>query len=193
MDPDAPSARSEPLSEPRNATKATVRLVPRDGTQAVEKSIGHLSWAARTFVAGPLLRREARALAALAGLPGVPRLLASTPTSLVMERMPGDTLFARRKKGMSPETAADLERLLAALHARGFAHGDIGRRDVLVAADGTVRLVDFATAVGPGLPPFLWRLLLPLWRRRDRSRSGKLIRRYRRRWDKRQAARAAKR
>jgi RIO-like serine/threonine protein kinase len=141
----------------------------------------------RRLLGGFLLRREGRVLAMLRGVAGVPNLVATTPTSLVVDWLPGDTLFQRRKTGMSPETATRLVALLADLHARGFAHGDIGRRDVLVAPDGSVSLVDFATAVGPGAPPLLWRVLAPWWRRRDAARLAKLIRRYRRRWDARVA------
>jgi hypothetical protein len=47
--------------------------------------------------------------------------------------------------------------------------------------------------VGPGCPPLLWRLLLPVWKRRDKTRIGKMIRRYRRRWDKRMNAKAERR
>ncbi len=183
MSSDAPQAAGRPLGEPRNLTKADVLLVRRQGADVVVKTIANSSWLARLCFAGAMLRHEGRVLARLAGTAGVPRLIEATPSSLVLERLPGETLFERRKRGMSAETAASLERLVADLHARGFAHGDIGRRDVLVAADGSARLVDFATAIGPGAPPVLWRALLPLWRLRDRARVRKLVRRYRRRWD----------
>jgi RIO-like serine/threonine protein kinase len=178
----------EPLSPARNGTKAEVFLEERGGHRVVVKTIARRRGIARA-VAAFLLHREARMLRRVAGSPGVPALLEATDDSLVLEWKQGDTLFARRKSGVSPETGARIEEVVAALHARGFAHGDIGRRDVLVAADGSVALLDFATAVGAGCPPLLGRVLLPLWKRRDRARIAKMLRRYRRRWDKRAAER----
>jgi RIO-like serine/threonine protein kinase len=193
MTPEASSpVDGELLAEARNETKAEVFLVQRDGRNVVVKTIARRRGFAR-FVAGILLRREGRMLRRIAGAPGVPALIEETDDSLVLEWKEGDTLFKRRKLGVSPETGERIEALIAGLHARGFAHGDIGRRDVLVASDGSVALVDFATAVGRGSPPLLGSLLLPLWKRRDRASIAKLLRRYRRRWDRRIAARDERR
>ena len=183
--------RGERIGEARNATKADVWRIDDGGRALVVKTIAGRAPRPARALAAALLRREGRVLAKLAGVPGVPRLVETTPDALVVEWVPGETLFQLRKRGVSPETERRLREIVAALHARGFAHGDIGRRDVLVAADGRVALVDFATAVGPGFPPLLWRLLLPVWKRRDRSRIRKMLRRYRRRWDQRMAKNGA--
>jgi RIO-like serine/threonine protein kinase len=185
--------RGERIGEARNLSKAEVFLV-RDGDRPlVVKTLARRPAISRHLLGGFLLRREGRMLAKLAGTPGVPNLVGASAATLVVEWAPGRTLFELRKKGIPPETAERIERVLRGVHERGFAHGDIGRRDVLVDSDGAVSLIDFATAVGPGSPPLLWRILLPLWRHRDRVRIGKMIRRYRRRWDKRVKATAERR
>jgi RIO-like serine/threonine protein kinase len=183
--------RGRRLGEARNATKAEVFLVEEGGRRLVVKTFAHRERPSRLGVA--LLRREGRVLAQLAGTRGVPALLAAHEDALVLEWRPGETLHERRKRGISAQMHEEILAVVAGLHARGFAHGDLGRHDVLVANDGSVSLVDFATAVGPGMPPLLWRVLLPFWKRRDRAHVAKFARRYRRRWEKRQALAAARR
>jgi hypothetical protein len=58
--------------------------------------------------------------------------------------------------------------ILARLHARGIAHGDLHHRDVLVSAGGEVHLVDLATSwvLGPRPGP-LRRLLFERVRQLD--------------------------
>jgi hypothetical protein len=51
------------------------------------------------------------------------------------------------------EFAAQVAEGLAYIHAKGMVHGDLKPSNVLVAADGTARLVDLGMARGPGLGP----------------------------------------
>lgn len=183
--------RGRRIGAPRNVTKAEVFLLEDDGRRVVVKTLATPPLFLRRLFGGALLRREGRMLARLRGTPGVPDLIEATRETLVVEHRPGKSLFERRLRGIPQAMAGRIEQALAAFHASGFAHGDIGRRDVLVTREGDVSIVDFATAVGPGSPPLLWRLLLPVWRWRDRARVAKLIRRYRKRWDRRMARRAA--
>jgi len=192
LDVAAMTRKGARIGAARNATKADVWLVEDGGRALVVKSLVGRPSGLRGFVAGALLRREGRVLEQLRGVAGVPQLVEATRDALVVERLPGDTLYSRRRKGIDAETGRRIEELLASVHARGFAHGDIGRRDVLLADDGAASLCDFATAVGPAFPPLLWRVLLPIWRRRDVARVAKLVRRYRARWDKRMAAHEAR-
>jgi predicted Ser/Thr protein kinase len=177
--------RGRRIGAPRNVTKAEVFLLEDAGRRVVVKTLATPPAFLRRLLGGGLLRREGRMLARLRGTPGVPELIEATGETLVVEHRPGKSLFERRMRGIPPATATRIEQALAAFHASGFAHGDIGRRDVLVTREGDVSIVDFATAVGPGAPPLLWRVLLPVWRWRDRARVRKLIRRYRKRWDRR--------
>lgn len=192
LDVEALARRGERIGRARNLTKAEVYVVDEGGRSLVVKTVAGRPALTRLLLAGALLRREGRVLAKLRGTLGVPKLIEATDTALVVEWRPGRTLFDLRKKGVSPATAAGIEAVVAAVHARGFAHGDIGRRDVLVSRDGTISLLDFATAVGPGFPPLLGRLFFPIWRRSDVGRIAKMLRRYRIRWDARQVAKAAK-
>lgn len=166
----------------RNATKARVYREERGGRPvAVKTSVGG-GWIARW-----LLRREGRLLASLPPLSCVPRVVERTPERVVTEWVDGTELFDLRLGGFTPEQAAAFERAIAELHAAGFAHGDLGRHDVIFRADGGVSFVDFATGVGPGTPPVVWRALLPVWRWIDRRRVGALVRRYRRIFERRNA------
>jgi RIO-like serine/threonine protein kinase len=185
------TVRGTRLGKARNATKADVWLVKDGGRDLVVKTTAGRPAVAR-LLAGFLVRREGRVLATLRGVPGVPQLVEATRDALVVERLPGETLHQLRRRGIDEETGRRVAALVAALHARGVAHGDIGRHDVLVDADGSVSLVDFATAVGPGFPPLVGRLLFPLLKRHDAKRVAKLVRRYRCRWDERTSARAAR-
>ena len=191
LDAQALARSGERIGHGRNLTKADVYLV-RDGDRAfVVKTVAGRPALARLLLAGVLLRREGRILAKLRGTPGVPELIEATATSLVIEWRPGRTLFDLRWAGISEQTAERITDVVAGIHARGFAHGDIGRRDVLVARGGPVTLLDFATAVGPGTPPVFWRVLLPIWRRRDAASLGKLVSRYRQARENRNAAKQA--
>ncbi len=187
--PDAGSARV--LGAPRNATKASVSFVPDAGAGHVRKEMppggGLLGALGRV-----LLAREARMLARLQHLDCVPRLRGSGARFLETEYVAGETVSARRARGVTADEAARIDAALARLHAAGFAHGDVGRRDVLLADDGRVVFFDLATAIGPGAPPLVWRLLLPLARRHDRRRVATFVGRAQRRADDRTARLAAR-
>lgn len=169
---DAPESRL--VGGDRNATKARVYRETREGRPVAVKTADGAGLVARW-----LLRREARIFAALPRLGCVPRVLEAAPDRVVTEWVEGTELFDLRLAGFTPEQAAALERAVAELHAAGFAHGDLGRHDVVFRPDGGVTFLDFATGIGPGTPPVLWRLLLPLWQRTDRGRVARLVARYR--------------
>jgi len=173
--PTDPAPEPRPVGGDRNATKARVYLEERDGRKVAVKTA-----AGAGLVARWLLRREARIFGALPPLRCVPRVVEARPDRVVTEWVEGTELFDLRRRGFTPEQAAALESALAELHAAGFAHGDLGRHDVIFRGDGGVSFIDFATGIGPGTPPFLWRLLLPIWRRTDRNRVRRLVARYRR-------------
>jgi predicted Ser/Thr protein kinase len=171
--PDRPE-EPRPVGGDRNATKARVWLEERDGRKVAVKS-----GRGAGFVARWLLRREARIFGSLPPLRCVPRVLSARSDEVVTEWVEGTELFDLRLTGFTPEQAAAFEAALAELHAAGFAHGDLGRHDVIFRPDGGVSFLDFATGIGPGTPPVVWRLLLPIWRRIDRSRVRRLVARYR--------------
>lgn len=97
-----------------------------------------------------LLRREARAYAMLAGVPGVPHSSGLLDGEwLVLDYIEGWSLHAARDRLIKP--AAFYQRLhdiIRECHAAGVAHGDLKRKDnVLVTADEKPWIIDFGTAV----------------------------------------------
>jgi tetratricopeptide (TPR) repeat protein len=108
------------------------------------------------------IRREGLALRGL-GPPLVPELieegvLADDAPYLALERISAPSLAERLSAIGGPmepdelrEQAMALADALAALHARGWAHGDLKPGHVLL-ADGAVRLLDFGLAVRPADP-----------------------------------------
>ncbi|MFJ4674688.1 class III lanthionine synthetase LanKC [Kitasatospora sp. NPDC088783] len=121
------------------------------------------------------LRTEARALRALAGLEFVPRLIDEFTVwehhYLAEEYVEGETLrqfLARSNPLTRPEPSPgdlarytaqaldvldQLQRAVDAMHARGYAFGDLHPANVLLRPDGRICLVDFEVAHRPGLDP----------------------------------------
>ncbi len=131
-------------------------LLP-DGSRAVVKDFRHKPWAARVW--GRIqVRREARALAALAGLPAVPRLLGRVDRdALVVEYVPGKALFLCVRRPSRLRYLAELREAIDAAHARGVVHNDLrGRENAHVTSDtDRVVILDWAAAIH--LPPGSWR------------------------------------
>jgi hypothetical protein len=114
------------------------------------------------------LRIERDALRRLAGVPGVPELYEHRAVweheFLVQEYLPGDTLFAWMAEhypltNPTPTTedieeytrravavTRRVERVVAAIHARGMAMGDLHPTNIIINADDEVRLTDFEAA-----------------------------------------------
>lgn len=75
---------------------------------------------------------------------------------LVTELVPGQDLEAvLAQSGPLPavrvaQIGAQVARVLAAAHAQGLVHGGLKPGNLLIAADGTVKLTDFGTATSPG-------------------------------------------
>lgn len=154
------------VGKPRNRSKAEVRVESREGRAVVVKDFSTTARWYRWLVARASLRREARAYARLAGIVGVPQCLGfEGPERLLLTVAPGTSLD-RLEPGQVPAQAFDrLDRLIAAIHARGVAIADLHRSNVLSTADGDVSLVDFAIARiarNPHRPGLLVRALFRL-------------------------------
>ena len=97
------------------------------------------------WIARRLLRREARALAVLDGLPGVPDLLRADRACLERSYIEGQPL--QRAGVTDPAFYAAAKALLRRIHARDVSHNDLAKEpNVLVAADGSPAIVDFQLA-----------------------------------------------
>jgi hypothetical protein len=108
----------------------------------------------RLLVIRRVVRREARALSALQGVDGVPRSAGCVgPDALVIEK-----LDAERLPHLGVAHALDarfferLRSLVERMHQRGWAHGDLRRKNILCDQGFRPYLIDFATAIygGPG-------------------------------------------
>lgn len=103
-------------------------------------------------------RRELAALRLLAGLEGVPVVLASglDRTTVVLSRVPGQPLS--ECESVAESTMVSLRRLVEQSLERGVARHSLPPRDVLVAPDGSAGLVDFERSTRrlfPGDPAWL--------------------------------------
>lgn len=149
------AARVERVLRGRNRTKADVVLATEGGRAVAIKDYAPRPWIVRATLGRWSIAREARAYRALAGIAGVPELIGRRgPYALVIARAPGRTLADLGERGVAAEVFDRLDDILAAIHARGVALGDLHHRDVLVAADGTVHVVDLATAWVRGSAPW---------------------------------------
>ena len=92
-----------------------------------------------------LLRREAKALAAIGNLDGVPQLVARTRDSLTRSFLTGAPMHvAKPRDGDYFRSAA---RLLRRLHRLGVVHNDLAKEpNFLVRNDGSPGIIDFQLA-----------------------------------------------
>jgi len=152
-------------------SKADIHQVRLHGEDLVVKSFSRKSAFVRWL--GRLQNeREARAYRAVAGIQGVPALRGRPdPETLVLEFAAGQRLTHIRLEPGSKRSQVDrLGRLLEAIHARGVAHLDLrGRDNILIAAAGTVRIIDFAAAHVAPEGSWRRRYVFPLLRSIDRS------------------------
>ena len=91
----------------------------------VRRDLGHVpAWL--RLPAWWLARREARALACIAGMADVPQLLAWDGRRLDRSYMAGDAMYQRPPRGDVAYFHA-ARRLLQQLHRRGIAHNDLAK------------------------------------------------------------------
>jgi serine/threonine protein kinase len=121
-----------------------------------------------------MLRREARVLQHVQGVPGVPAFLGWIDRDAIAEEcMPGSPMVRRkldaRTSRLVMRASRDLLRKVEQLHERRVVHLDLRQyRNILVDRSGAVSLVDFESALVLGRAPW-GRLLFWLGRRLDRG------------------------
>jgi hypothetical protein len=129
----------------RNVSKADVLVCRMNGRTIALKDYGSRPLLVRQTVGRLFVRRECRAYAAARGCAGLPPFLGRVgPFALATEWLDAVPLAECPRAG--DEIFDRLDVTLADLHARGVALADLHHRDVLVAADGAVRVVDLAAA-----------------------------------------------
>lgn len=137
------------FGEIRLVRNGDARQVIRD-TRSAHPSV---RWLARA-----LLRREARVLAALTDVSGVPRLIDTAPDQLVRDYIGGRPMH--RARPADPDYFRRAARLLRRLHRAGVAHNDLAKEpNLLVCDDGSPAFLDFQLATVTGRRGRLFRLL----------------------------------
>jgi len=96
-------------------------------------------------VARWLLRREARALAALQDIEGVPELTGTGPDTLRRSYIEGEPM--QRARPRDPHFFRQAAKLLRRLHRAGVVHNDLAKEpNVLVMQGGTPAFIDYQLA-----------------------------------------------
>jgi RIO-like serine/threonine protein kinase len=124
------------FGEIRHADAGGEARIVRDASSASP----WLRWLARF-----LLRREARVLAALTEIGGIPQLLAVENDLLVRSYLAGTPMHLGKPRDPAYFTAA--ARLLSKLHRIGVVHNDLAKEpNLLVLDDGSPAFIDFQLA-----------------------------------------------
>jgi RIO-like serine/threonine protein kinase len=119
----------------------------RAGFACIERDTRDARWWLR-LAARRLAAREARALAALQQVPGIPRLLQWDGRRLQRSWLDGQPMH--RNPPRDPAYYRDALRLIRRLHAAGVVHNDLAKEpNWLVAPDGSPAVVDFQLAMRP--------------------------------------------
>lgn len=164
---------------PGSPTKSRVAVVQWQGRALLVKDVQPMHPVVRVLYGRRVLRREERALHALADCPGVPRLVGRIDgDALATEYVAADPLHRRLDPVRLRRALQRFGARVAGMHARGVAHLDLRqKRNVLVDAEGEVHLVDFQSAWVAGVHGargWWWRRLVAL----DRSAVLKFKQRY---------------
>ena len=134
-----------------------VALPAPGGGLAVRRDTRRARWWTRPL-ARWLAGREARSLAAAAGLPDVPRLLAWSDGILLRSWLPGRPMQEARPR--DPAYFREALRLVCRLHRAGVVHNDLAKEpNWLVRDDGRPALIDFQLAWAPRRRGRLFRAL----------------------------------
>lgn len=122
-----------------------IRLESARNEVIIVRDTGTARWWLRWLARG-LLRREARALACLAELPGIPALIAVSGDRLQREYIVGTPMH--RARPAEPGYFAAALRIVRRMHCAGIVHNDLAKEpNFLVRPDGAPAIVDFQLAM----------------------------------------------
>ena len=125
-------------------TFGEVSTFERDGETIILRDIRPASIWVR-WLARRLMYREARALAALDGIGGVPELIEVDTDTLERSFVAGEPLQIGRPT--NPGFFREAARLLRRLHRHGVVHNDLAKEpNILLTDDGGVAFIDFQLA-----------------------------------------------
>lgn len=126
-------------------TFGEVSTFERDGEAVILRDIRPAPVWAR-WLARRLMLREARALAALDGVNGVPQLISVDRFTLERSFVAGAPLQVGKPN--DPRFFHDAARLLRGLHRLGVVHNDLAKEpNILLTEDGRAAFIDFQLAV----------------------------------------------
>jgi len=138
--------------------KARVFIARHRGRRIVVKDFGSKGFWERNLIGRMVISREFRAYRALAGIDG---LLAAakrlTPFSLAVEYLDGIDLGGLTRGEIGRGVIEQFERIVNAIHSRGWVHLDLQRRSNILLVNGKVFVVDLASAFHPGGIPLIGR------------------------------------
>jgi predicted Ser/Thr protein kinase len=158
---DLASFAHEPLKKARTWFTPDVILLRRGTEKYILKDFSTRPWLTRSTWGRFLVSREIRAYSRLAGIPGVPKLISVLgPYAFVIQWVDARPLPSRRHKDRVGMDYFDrVFEVLAQMHGRGVAHGDVRRRNVLIGPNREPYFIDFESAIfsGRGLRKRLFR------------------------------------
>jgi len=131
----------------RNRTKADIRIHSLPSGEVAVKDYGGRSWWVRQTLGRFLIRRETRAYGAAEGISGLAPFLGRLgPYSLATRWVEGRSLSDHPDGTVDGARFDALDEIVSSLHRRGVALADLNHRDVLLAQDGSVHVIDLAMA-----------------------------------------------
>ncbi|HAS54226.1 MAG: hypothetical protein A2X56_04810 [Nitrospirae bacterium GWC2_57_13] len=143
-----------------SAGKAEVFLTSLRGKRFVVKDFGRKGFWERHFLGRIFIGREARAYQGLAGIEGLPgQALRLTPFAIAVEYLEAQDLGSVNAGEIGITVVRQLEKIIDAIHSRGWVHLDLQRRTNILIVNGEVRVIDLASAFRPGALPLLGPLL----------------------------------
>jgi hypothetical protein len=133
--------------EGRNWTKADVEFYDVEGFRVAVKTYAPRNAVARNTLGRWLIRREATAFGAIAGISAVPRFVGRIGPFAIATRWVDAVPLREHTGGLLDDGVFDrLAAIVDEFHARGVALADLHHRDVLLAADGSLYVLVLATA-----------------------------------------------
>jgi predicted Ser/Thr protein kinase len=137
-----------PIHEGRGF-QSSVYLVECQGEQLAVKDFALSPKWFRRFIAPVLVKREVRALRHLNGTRGIPRFAGRVDRlAFAMQFIEGTPISTFGRGELAPEVFPRIAEVVAGMHARGVAHGDLKRRsNLILSSDGSVWIIDFAASV----------------------------------------------
>jgi len=164
----------------RNRTKADLVVYRSSQGNFAIKDYAARPWLVRQTLGRWLVRRECRAYLAARGVVGLPRFRGRLGAfALALDWIPAPPLSASPEGRVEPARFDRLLECVERLHERGVALADLSHRDVLLADDGSVHVVDLAAAWVLGdRPGRIRRRLFEHFRESDRFAVARLRARF---------------